>query len=228
MIFKPKAQYWPSVIMRLPVVPDEARIRRLVLTCTTGKSGIFGGLPAADIDDQLVAGWRDGKTFGVHYNSRFLGLWTTISYAFLGGKDYTDLEGRVTPTPILMESQYQWATIDANPQQIDCMVDEQARWFLDRCRCPIETLTPEFAVSDTGDFLRQHLKHDPSAFAWPLMVLGPERVAKLGRERVLKSPAWKVEELAYGGVWIQVSPNPYSAPRKSLEALATYLGLLAP
>lgn len=58
-------------------------------------------------------------------------------------------------------------------------------------------------------------------------IFGPDIVAKLGRERVLSTPAWRVDPIDDGGV--MVVPEAYSQPstQYGIERAAQHLGLRA-
>ncbi len=64
---------------------------------------------------------------------------------------------------------------------------------------------------------------------YELNLFGPEIVAKLGREKVLKSPAWRVHKFDDGGVLIvpalYVSGRPHEEYKFSREEVGDYLSL---
>ena len=66
-------------------------------------------------------------------------------------------------------------------------------------------------------------------YLYELNLFGPEIVAKLGRERVLQSPAWRVHKFDDGGVLLvpalYVSVRPNEEYKFSREEVANYLGL---
>lgn len=124
---------------------------------------------------------------------------------------------------------------------------EHMEWFLDKCRKFLPVVEPEFAFADLDTPVvrnlatandpppREHttpfrstervLLGDPRAFAWPLMIFGPKEVGRIGREKLEKAPVWKVEHLDYGGIWLQVSENPFDAERSEIVELGKHLGL---
>jgi hypothetical protein len=57
------------------------------------------------------------------------------------------------------------------------------------------------------------------------MIFGPKEVERIGREKLEDAPAWKVETLPYGGIWVQVWENPFDVPQKQVTTLAKYLDL---
>ncbi len=62
-----------------------------------------------------------------------------------------------------------------------------------------------------------------------LNIFGPEIVAKLGRDKVLKSPAWRMHKFDDGGVLLvpalYISGRPHEEYRFSREEVGDYLGL---
>lgn len=100
-----------------------------------------------------------------------------------------------------------------------------AQKFLSQVRPFVDILESDFAYGDLVENVIQHSGDDPREKAWPFMILGPELVARYGRERVLSAPAWKVDPLPHGAVWIEVSENPFTATRKELRRVADHLGL---
>jgi hypothetical protein len=96
--------------------------------------------------------------------------------------------------------------------------------LVDYWRTAVGMFQPEWAVIDhmpnirkRGTALRQ--------YAWGVSIYGPELVEKIGREKLLKTPAYKVEELPWGGVWVQVAENPFTAPAETKRAVEKYLEL---
>lgn len=63
--------------------------------------------------------------------------------------------------------------------------------------------------------------------AWGATVYGPELVKHVGREKLRSAPAFKVDELAYGGVWLQASENPFAVPPAAKRAIVKHPGLAA-
>lgn len=121
-----------------------------------------------------------------------------------------------------------WLSVMAGPTGLDPSSSENAAWFFERVRPFIPMLEPSYGFADVMERVIARIGDDASQVAWPLMIFGPEEVEKFGRERLLQAPAWKVEPLPYGGIWLQVSENPFAKPaRAAVKDLAAYLGLRA-
>lgn len=114
------------------------------------------------------------------------------------------------------------------PSGLDPTVDTDAAWFLARASPLIPIFEPTFSFADAQEQVIKNIGDDPSKVTWPLMIFGPEMVKEIGREKLLESPAWNIEELPYGGISIQVWENPFNAPTKFVAALAEHLGLQSP
>jgi hypothetical protein len=134
---------------------------------------------------------------------------------------------REVEIPFIMNDPAHWLRTNSGGDP-DSRTAAGASWFLDRVRPLLPVFEPDFAFADTDLHLVKNLDGidiDPAALSWPLMVLGPERVAKLGRDHVAATPAWKVEFLPYGGAWIQAAENPFDMLQPRLVKLAAHLGL---
>lgn len=105
---------------------------------------------------------------------------------------------------------------------------EGMAWFADRFRDFADFLHADFAFA--GSVLAVHVSagEDVTQLAWPLMVFGPDRVARLGRERVLSAPAARVDALPYGGFCLQAAANPFVATPQDVERVARHLGMPLP
>jgi hypothetical protein len=120
-----------------------------------------------------------------------------------------------------------WAFFSANYSHVRHTESAEMEWFLSKARRALGPLEPEFAFADVDTTVYKNVAQDVWERAWPLMVFGPERVKEIGRDVLLDAPAWKVEELPYGGMWVQAWENPFDAPQKQVTTLADYLGLAA-
>jgi hypothetical protein len=69
------------------------------------------------------------------------------------------------------------------------------------------------------------VKDEPQRYAWPVLLYGPKLIERVGRDRLLDAPVWAVEELAWGGIWLQATENPFTAKPAELKALAKHLAL---
>jgi hypothetical protein len=60
-----------------------------------------------------------------------------------------------------------------------------------------------------------------------LNVFGRSYVQRIGLERMLRAPAWRVESLANGSLLVVLGPDPCSVPRDRAKDVARHLGLPA-
>ena len=129
--------------------------------------------------------------------------------------------------PTLVADQQHWGMVNPSGSHLSWSETREMNWFLDKCRLLLPEFEPDFACADVGTTVVARLEGgaDPRGFAWPLMVFGPEEVERIGRQKLLDAPAWKVEELPYGGIWLQVWENPFDTPQTDVAILARYLGL---
>lgn len=87
--------------------------------------------------------------------------------------------------------------------------------------------------SDLGSFDMTPIKPaavaalEPQPIEW-LNVFGAPYVRRLGLDRLLGAPAWRVEVLANGGVAVALAPHPYRMSRENALHVARHLGLPTP
>lgn len=67
----------------------------------------------------------------------------------------------------------------------------------------------------------------PQPLEW-LNVYGPAYVAQLGMERLLETPAWRVDVLTNGAVILVLSPHPYAIDQTVPDRVADHLGVPLP
>lgn len=129
--------------------------------------------------------------------------------------------------PLFEREGWNWLRMSASKSP-DHRVAEEMEWFLEKARSVFPTVKPDFALADRQENIVKHLGEDPQGLAWPVLYYGPQLVASHGRDAVMGAPAWRVEEFADGGVWIQVLQNPFLARKADLVPLAKHLGLQVP
>lgn len=100
---------------------------------------------------------------------------------------------------------------------------EEGAWLADYLSAMGEAFTIPFAFADSAHHLRSNAASDPRKLVWPLMLLGPEHVQRVGAERLLSAPGL-VRPLAGGAFFVQVSEAPLAARARALEALAQHIG----
>lgn len=106
--------------------------------------------------------------------------------------------------------------------------EEKVQFLVGKFKEAANVLQPEFAVVD--DFENSIAKRkgkDLRQFGWGAAVYGPDLVKTIGREKLLASPAYKVEALPWGGVWVQAAKNPFQAIPDAKKAIEKHLGLKA-
>jgi hypothetical protein len=86
-----------------------------------------------------------------------------------------------------------------------------------------EAFSLPFAFADTEHHLKENAGADPRKLAWPIMLLGPEHVQRVGEDLVRTAPA-VVREVAPQTYLLQVSEAPFAARARALDALAEHLG----
>lgn len=82
-----------------------------------------------------------------------------------------------------------------------------------------------------GSFVSRNklLTEQQAVYLYFINFFGPELVNKLGRERVLSAPAWKIEEMDDGGIFLMpVDPTASVATGYTLKGAAAHLGLNTP
>lgn len=72
-------------------------------------------------------------------------------------------------------------------------------WFLEKVHRALPVFRPDFGYADVRYSAFKHMGDDPRRRVWPVLLYGPELVAKLGgRQRVLETPAFRADGLEDG------------------------------
>lgn len=135
---------------------------------------------------------------------------------------------RTMSVPVMVRDSRHWISVKTNSPAVNCTTDYGVEWFFDRVRPTIPIFEPDFAFADNDLGVARNLDGkdvEPKSLAWPLMIFGPKEVQRIGKAKLMGAPAWKVAELAYGGVWLQVAENPFIVKSKDLKPLAKHLEL---
>lgn len=104
--------------------------------------------------------------------------------------------------------------------------DGLVRYFTDKFRAALAALQPRYALIDhMYKRVYKRKNEDLRLRAWSTTIFGPEDVDEFGREHVLKTPAYEVKELEWGGVWIQAGENPFQASPTEKRAVEKHLDL---
>lgn len=222
-----KGQRAPMVTMHLPREATPEQIRALIQNCGRGQVDDLGRPTREGWEDfQFQRATAEWAFLSFYFPERFGSVMATGINVSLrmpnGGQSST---GRRIEIPERLRGSRKWAHVFANYAHVRHTDQVAMTWFLDKARCPVSLLEPDFAFADIDTTVYPSLDVDPWERAWPLMIFGPERVKKIGRDVLLDAPAWKVEELPYGGIWVQAWENPFDVPQKMVTTLADYLGL---
>lgn len=122
----------------------------------------------------------------------------------------------------------EWLAVTGPTKMVDWSQVADATWFLDRARAALPFFEPDYAAAHIDTKMAGAIDKGLDNFVWPVMLYGPPRVAKMGEKLLLDAPAWKVERLSYGGIWIQSDENPFAPDEHKLKTLAKHLGLKMP
>jgi hypothetical protein len=98
---------------------------------------------------------------------------------------------------------------------------------------PLETfkrimnlVQPTFAaVDDYSKSVKKRKGEDLREYSWGATVYGPEAVKAIGLAKLRLAPGWRVEELPWGGVWVQAGENPFNVDFRAKHAIEKHLGL---
>lgn len=128
--------------------------------------------------------------------------------------------------PLFEREKGRWFLLTAGRTRIDYDSIFDMAWLMDKVHPALRVFEPDFVCAGAGRKTVERIGEDPRTRVWPILLYGPSMVAKLGgRERLLEAPAWRVDELSWGALWIQVAENPFLATPGKLKKLAEYLGL---
>lgn len=142
------------------------------------------------------------------------------------------LKPRLTTTQVL-DRQYEvafckdpWFAITGGDHNLDYADTVAAEWFLTFPRRVAPILRPDFGFADYWVTIARTNPPDPRRVAWPVMILGDPWLRAHGREHLLNTPAWRVEELPGGsGIWIQAAESAFEPTEDELRRVADHLGL---
>lgn len=160
------------------------------------------------------------KTGPVKYQSP-----VQVSYMLRMTPEYGLSSGRMAKVPRFEAEGWNWVSVKANSHDLLHTREPDMLWYLERAKDAVRFFQPDFAAGALDTQLAKGFREEPRAFAWPVLVYGPQHVAEVGREHLLAAPVFLAQELPYGGVWLQVAENPFVADKAALKPLAAHLGL---
>ena len=106
---------------------------------------------------------------------------------------------------------------------------EQVYWFINFMKKVFLYLDAEYGWADHFDYLYQHRNDDARQYVFGLVFYGKEMVTKIGREKLLSAPAYKMEELENNSIMLQFHEHPFSKiPEKERRPILKYLGIKQP
>lgn len=169
---------------------------------------------------------RGGLSFVYpHPSPMFEGHEAGVSVVLRQSRGFQASNARTIMIPRLEQEADNWLYVRSNYKRLDHTRQMDADWFIEKMQNFLPAFEPDFACGDTDVLLANRFGDNPSEAIWPLAYYGPALVQQLGRERLLKAPAWEVKEDARGGVWLQAVQNPFTAAPAELNLLASHLGL---
>lgn len=136
--------------------------------------------------------------------------------------------GRMAEVPRFASEGWNWVAISSNSHDLAHTGVPEMTWFLERVRVAVQFFEPDFACGALDTQLHKGFREEPRDFAWPVLVYGPGMVEQVGRERLLSAPAFLVEELTGGAVWLQAAENPFIVEKSTIKSLAKHLNLRTP
>lgn len=148
-----------------------------------------------------------------------------VSHVLRMSPRYQLSSGRMAEVPRFEAEGWHWVSVKANSHDLPQTREPDMLWYLERAKAAVRFFEPDFAAGALDTQLAKGFREDPYAFAWPILVYGPKKVAEVGRDRLLSAPVFLAQELPGGGVWLQVAENPFVAEKAALKPLASYLGL---
>lgn len=118
-----------------------------------------------------------------------------------------------------------WLSTDVLRGRVRADRIDEVRWFLDHMRRAVDFQEAQFAFSTTSYALSREGHAEPKKYAWPVMVLGGDLLARLGEEAVIRSSAHLVLELPNHRYWVEVAAHPFLVTQEELDKFAGDLGL---
>jgi hypothetical protein len=156
---------------------------------------------------------------------RFEGDKAEISVVLRQSAGFGMSNARTASVAAFAKEHDRWLRIGTNHKESSHTSQIDADWFIEKMQRFLPVFEPDFACGDTDVMIGNRLGDDPTSLVWPLVYYGPTHVERIGREKLLKAPAWEVTQDPRGGVWLQATENPFTARPKDLDALADHLGL---
>jgi hypothetical protein len=103
---------------------------------------------------------------------------------------------------------------------------DQVYWFMDLMKKVFLYLDAEYCWCDHFDYLYKHRNHDAREYLFGLNFYGREMVEKIGKEKLLTAPVYKVEELDNGSIMLQLHEHPFcKIPESERKPILKHLGI---
>lgn len=223
-----------TILLHSEVSIDDARIMNLLQSCSPSVSPSGLKIDEAYFQEALATLKRWEYKSPVSIPRYPFSPWPSlgsmnINFYVRAASMYELSNKRKVPLPFLAREPDRWLKMGTNGNTLDLQSAAESAWLLEKVLAPVEVLQPDFGFGDTDVNVADRTgEADPRRFAWPLLIYGPEMVKRFGRERLLKTPVRKAQELPYGGVWLQLTETPFNTTPAQVSALADYLGLERP
>lgn len=230
-----KSPKWaPDLVMHHSKEFSDEFVKQIFRQIGAGRIGIIDTVVPDDARDfqrwkeistERGAPWHLGFFFPVPHES---GL--TLDNAMLSFFPHAPTQrglrnGRNVEYPFFKTHTTGWTFATMVATSLDISKPLHAQWCLSKLAPIVNLFEPDYAFCDTDVSVAKHIGSGPREKVWPVLVYGPEEVKEIGRERLLEAPAFRAQELSYGGIWLQVAENPFLAKRTELRAVAKHLGL---
>lgn len=224
------------VMRRGHEITDEF-VTRLIKICGKDRSR-SDGLPGDD--DAVFKHWKEwSERRGVPWDLHFYFLLPSHPNAVRGWNVQVSNYPRAPPRgqlsnsrefeiPLFSRQPDRWSKVSIYGRHFDHADSFDAQWCLTKFMPALSVFEPEFAYGDIDANVVKHTGDDPRKKVWPILVYGGEMVKDVGRERLIEAPVFRVDELAYGGICLQVAENPFTAKKTEFRKLADYLNPYLP
>lgn len=161
-----------------------------------------------------AAGWRHAFVWDVPFPRGLvrLGVAMRCEPFPLGGRE---------PVPWKLVDPARWMRVDLS--RLDFEDEATLPWLGDYLGRLARAVEPGFAFADVEGKLAANVATDPRGLTWPILLLAPDHVARIGRERVASAPAL-AREVAPETFLVALPAPTFGTRARALDAVAGTLG----